>query len=100
MSWSLKKSSTQTEYSCYIQIHKKKKEKLYLITNFKKISSALRKPINTFPDGIMPSNRRENELINILDSHKKDSEFRFLSKELIISIGVAVSTMFLSLINF
>ncbi|EPA4961079.1 hypothetical protein ACLLUP_004564, partial [Salmonella enterica] len=78
----------------------KKKEKLYLITNFKKISSALRKPIHTFPDGIMPSNRRENELINILDSHKKDSEFRFLSKELIISIGVAVSTMILSLINF
>ncbi|ECQ6293698.1 hypothetical protein JRB10_001752 [Salmonella enterica subsp. enterica serovar Kaneshie] len=95
-----KKISTQTEYSCYIQIHKKKKEKLYLITNFKKISSALRKPIHTFPDGIMPSNRRENELINILDSHKKDSEFRFLSKELIISIGVAVSTMILSLINF
>ncbi|KNT02166.1 hypothetical protein AEW35_11110, partial [Salmonella enterica subsp. enterica serovar Kentucky] len=52
------------------------------------------------PDGIMPSNRRENDLINILDSHKKDSEFRFLSKELIISIGVAVSTMILSLINF
>ncbi|EBY7391556.1 hypothetical protein D6J54_19120, partial [Salmonella enterica subsp. enterica serovar Herston] len=68
MSWSLKKFSTQTEYSRYIQIHKKKKEKLYLITNFKKISSAFRKPINTFPDGIMPSNRRENKLINILNS--------------------------------
>ncbi|EAU9551196.1 TPA: hypothetical protein ACF66A_004451, partial [Salmonella enterica] len=78
----------------------KKKEKLYLITNFKKICSALRKPIHTFPDGIMPSNRRENELVNILDSHKKDSEFRFLLKESIISIGVAVSTMILSLINF
>ncbi|EAN6867395.1 hypothetical protein AHV84_23545, partial [Salmonella enterica subsp. enterica serovar Senftenberg] len=77
-----------------------KKEKLYLITNFKKISSALRKLIHTFPDGITPSNRRENKLINILDSHKKDSEFRFLSKELIISIGVAVSTIILSLINF
>lgn len=48
----------------------------------------------------MPSNRRENELINILDSHQKDSEFRFLSKELIISIGVAVSKTILSLINF
>ncbi|WP_416467631.1 hypothetical protein, partial [Salmonella enterica] len=66
----------------------------------KKNSSALRNPIHTFPDGIMPSNRRENELINILDSHKKDSDLRFLLKELIISIGVAVSTMFLSLINF
>ncbi|KTY23277.1 hypothetical protein DD75_08115, partial [Salmonella enterica subsp. enterica serovar Agona] len=39
-----KKFSTQTEYSCYIQIHKKKKEKLYLITNFKKISNELRNP--------------------------------------------------------
>lgn len=94
-----KKFSTQTEYSCYIQIHRKKKENLYLITNFKKISSALRKPIHTFPDGIMPSNRRENKLINILNSHKKDSEFRFLLKELISYIGVTVSTMFLSLIN-
>lgn len=40
----------------------------------------------------------KNELINILDSHKKDSEFRFLLKELISYIGVAVSSMFLSLI--
>ncbi|MGK7453356.1 T6SS immunity protein Tdi1 domain-containing protein [Salmonella enterica] len=26
VSWSLKKVSTQTEYSCYIQIHKKRKK--------------------------------------------------------------------------
>lgn len=48
----------------------------------------------------MPSNRRENKLINILNSHKKNSDLRFLLKELISYIGVAVSTMFLSLINF
>ncbi|PQB21608.1 hypothetical protein CWT02_1501 [Salmonella enterica subsp. enterica serovar Cubana] len=48
----------------------------------------------------MPSNTRENKLINILNSHKKDSDLIFLLKELIISIGVAVSTMILSLINF
>ncbi|BHD72053.1 hypothetical protein L0D00_13660 [Salmonella enterica subsp. enterica] len=99
MSWSLKKL-VHKQNTHVISKFIKKKEKLYLITNFKKISSALRKPIHTFPDGIMPSNRRENELINILDLHKKDSEFRFLSKELIISIGVAVSTIILSLINF
>ncbi|EBS8155792.1 hypothetical protein CEM33_22820, partial [Salmonella enterica] len=74
--------------------------KLYLITNFKKISSALRKLIHTFPDGITPSNRRENKLINILNSHKKDSDLRFLLKELISYIGVAVSSIILSLINF
>lgn len=48
----------------------------------------------------MPSNRRENKLINILNSHKKDSDLIFLLKELISYIEVAVSTMFLSLINF
>ncbi|EAZ8707222.1 hypothetical protein CGL98_13105, partial [Salmonella enterica] len=69
-------------------------------TNFKKISSALRKLIHTFPDGITPSNRRENKLINILNSHKKDSDLRFLLKELISYIGVAVSSIILSLINF
>ncbi|EBO7044024.1 hypothetical protein DYT35_23790, partial [Salmonella enterica] len=63
-------------------------------------SSALRKLIHTFPDGITPSNRRENKLINILNSHKKDSDLRFLLKELISYIGVAVSSIILSLINF
>ncbi|EAP5605306.1 hypothetical protein EHT80_25875, partial [Salmonella enterica] len=61
---------------------------------------ALRKLIHTFPDGITPSNRRENKLINILNSHKKDSDLRFLLKELISYIGVAVSSIILSLINF
>lgn len=42
-----KKFSTQTEYSCYIQIHRKKKEKLYLITNFKKNQQCVEKT-NTY----------------------------------------------------
>lgn len=99
VSWSLKKYSTQTERTCYIQLHIKNKEKLYLITNLNTLSTVLKTTINPISGEYIPSFHRENELISILELHKKDSKFRFLSKSLIVSIVIVISTMILTVLK-
>lgn len=98
VSWSLKKYSTQTERTCYIQFHIKNKERIYLITNLNILNNILRTTINPISLEYIPSLHRENELIGILESRKKKSEFRFLSKSLIVSIVIVISTMILTIL--
>lgn len=83
VTWSLKRFSTQKECTCYIQIYKDKKEKLYLITNLKNLKHMLKNTIMLRTDKISPSERRENQLIDILDALKKDTEFNFFTKKFI-----------------
>lgn len=99
VSWSLKKYSSQIESTCYIQIYAKKRNGLYLIINIDKLGHALRKVINIDTSFYIPQKNREEKLINILNSHKKNSKIIFLSRPLVISIVIAGSTMFLSLIH-
>jgi|GEM_PF-6552481 len=97
--WTLKKYSSQIESTCYIHIYTKKRNGLYLIINIDKLGQVLVKAINIDTSFYTPQKKREEDLINILNSHKKkNSKIIFLSRPLVISIVIAGSTMFLSLI--
>lgn len=98
VTWSLKRFSTQKECTCYIQIYKDKKEKLYLITNLKNLRRILKNTIASRTDKIAPSERRENQLIDILDALKKDTKFNFFTKKFYLPIIVTVLMAVLSII--
>ncbi len=100
ISWSLKKYSSQIESTCYIQTYAKKRNGLYLIVNIDKLGQVLGRVINIGTSFYIPSKNREKKLINILNSHKKNSKIIFLSRPLAISILIAGSTMLLSLIHY